>query len=240
MKENAAKKRPGESDEEVALRRAAENLGNLTNGTDITKPEIFFINRKALRDIKANLDYGLNHLQAIIDEYFKIVGEFPTMEEVESWFGNGGRDFLLLKRDILTDNITTKLCQKQKKDNPGRKISPDDLDLDLDKLFEVSGQLIFIPDVNFRDTMLWTAYTITKGKVELIQEEAEPFKNRFRVYAETTLEKERLAKIQELCAVLGTIKLDHPTKLNIPDFVSWDAEAGMYVPSENYIKGYLR
>jgi hypothetical protein len=86
----------------------------------------------------------------------------------------------------------------------------------------------------------WTCYRIVNGKVELIPEAVEVVKNGWRVQAITPEEKARLAVVKKLCDQMNTIKLSNPSAMNVPGFVIYDNEAGVYTPMEHYVKGYIK
>jgi hypothetical protein len=257
MKENTVNIRTSEEDKEN-LQKAAENLSILTDEKpslskairegvkllaeqDPTKPELFYVNRRALRDLEVNLEYGKQHLQLIYDEYLRATGNPPTMEEIQSWFGSAKSNFLVANAALIRESIVQKESVKHRAEVPWLQFDPDKIILpDLDKLLEVCSQLIFIPEIEYREKMFWQCYEIAKDKIELIPEAIEAVKNQYRIYAITPEEKARLAGIRKLCILMDTIRLSNPAMLNIPGFCSYDNEAGVFTPMENYIKGYIK
>lgn len=257
MKTNTVNIRTSEEDE-VNLQKAAENLSILTDEkpslskairqgvkllaeTDPAAPILFFVNRKALRDIELNLSYGMEHLQLIYDAYLNAVGSAPTLEEITGWFGANRSNYLVVNTELIKESILLKMYLEQKAKYPGLQFTTDNVVLpDLTQLNEVCGQLIFIHEIDTRETMLWECYNIISDKVEIIPEAIETVKNRFRVYAITSEEKARLAVIRKLTAVMDTIKLTNQAQMIIPGFVDWDPEAGIYTAIQGYIKGYIK
>jgi hypothetical protein len=257
MKENTVNIRTSEEDKEN-LKQAAENLSILNDEKpsiskairegvkllaeqDPIKPELFYVNRRALRDLEANLDYGMKHLQAIYDEYLKAIGTPPTMEEIQGWFGENKSNFLVANAALIRESIVQKECVKHRTEVPWLQFDPDKIILpDLDPLHEVCGELIFIPEIEHREKMYWQCYRIVKDKIELIPEAIEAVKNQWRVYAITPDEKARLAGIRKLCILMDTIRLSNPAQLNIPGFAVYDNEAGVFTPTESYIKGHIK
>jgi len=230
MKENAAKKRP---DEEVALKQAAENLGN--------GPDLFYVNRNALRALEGNLLYGLSHIQAIIDEYFVVVGEFPIMEEVESWFGKGRSDFLVPNKEVIRAEILDKLIDKHREQYPTMLVDVERIILPpLDKLFELCGQIIFVPAIEFKEAFYFQCYSIIVGKVELLPFEVELTKNSWRQTAITAEEKERLQQVRKICELMGTLKIMNHSRFDVPGLLFWDSESGVYSAREDYVKGFIK
>jgi hypothetical protein len=257
MKENTVNIRTSEEDEDN-LKQAAENLSILNDDKpslskairegvkllaeqDPTKPELFYVNRRALRDLEVNLEYGKQHLQLIYDEYLRATGNPPTMEEIQSWFGANKSNFLVANEALIREGILHKMYLEQKAKYPGLQFTYENVIIpDLNKLLEVCGQLIFIPEIEYRERMFWQCYKIAKDKIELIPEAIETVKNQYRVYAITPEEKARLAGMRKLCIILDTIRLSNPSQLNIPGFAVYDNEAGVFTPAENYIKGYIK
>jgi hypothetical protein len=133
------------------------------------------------------------------------------------------------------------MYNEQRGKYPGLQFTTDNVILpDLEKLFEVCGQLIFISEIDKREIMFWQCFNIQDNKVEIITEAVEAVKNQWRVYAVTPDEKERLVWLRKICSLLDTRKLANPAQLIIPGFVFWDAEAGVYSPMQGYIKGYIK
>jgi hypothetical protein len=257
MKEFNYNLRTNEEDKET-MKQAAENLSILTDEkpsiskairagvkilaeTDPNQPILFYVNRQALQDIQKNLEYGKAHLQAIHNEYLRALGHSPTMTEIESWFGVNRSNYLVTNRELLRESILIKLYMVQRAKYPDLQFTTDNVILpDLDPLIEACGQLIFIPEINRMELMLWMCFEIKDNEVCIIPEAVETFKNGYRVYAVTPEEKARLAAIKRLTAVMDAFKLSNPEQMNIPGVVSWDAEAGIYTAAEHYVKGFMK
>ena len=253
MKDNTINIRTSEEDQ-ANLKQAAENLSILTDEKpsvskairqgvkilaeqDPNKPELFHVNRKALRDLDVNLEAAQAKLQAIVDEYVKIINTPPTFDKIETWFGSNRSDFLVTKKAILEGHIGSLIFEMCRVKYPG--IHFDNIDLpDLDPLYEVCNQLIFIPEVDGSEVIYWQCYRIVKDRVELIPDAVEAVRNTFRTWAISIDEKARLATVKKLCDLLNTIKLPNSTMLNIAGFCAYDGEAGVYAPLEWYVKGY--
>jgi predicted nucleic acid-binding protein len=195
------------------------------------EPELFYINRRALRELEANLDYGKTHLQKIIDEFQIVSGTIPTMEEVASWFGTHKNDFLVANESSIEKSVLNYATNVAGEDQTRS---------DLKELFSASHQLIFIQTVDSKEMICWDVYRIASGDIELIREEAEAIKNTFRIYAITKEEVERLAEVRRLCAIMNSLKLINKAKISVPGIVFFDDESGSFTPHENYIKGYLK
>lgn len=243
-------------EEDMSLKQAAENLSILTDEkpsiskairagvkqpteTDQNAPILFAVNRKALRDLEMNLEDGQNKLQAIIDEYNKIIGTPPTLDNVETWFGANRSDFLVTKKAVLEGHISTIIFEQCRDKYKG--VHFDNIDMpDLEPLLEACSQLIFISEVDNTEMLYWQCYRISSGKVELIPEAVEAVRGQFRKYAITPDEKARLATVLKITDILNKLKLANPSMLNIPGFISYDGEAGIYSPLEHFVKGYIR
>lgn len=257
MKEGKINLRVDEGEQEV-LNQAAENLGIMNNEKpniskairegvkllaeqDPTKPELFFINRSALREFQLNIDYGLNQLQVIHDAYFDAVGTACTLEEMQSWFGQYKSNFLVVDKEAIRESILAKLYRRLKAKLPEYRPTLDNVEMPaLDDLFRVCDQLIFIPNIEAQERMYWGCYRIVAARVELVPEEVEAVKNQWRAYAEGVEEKGRLATLRKVCDIFNGIKLVNPLQLNVPGFITYDSEAGIYSPAMHYIKGYIK
>jgi hypothetical protein len=192
------------------------------------KPELFYVNRKALRELEVNNEYGKTHLQKIIDEFQIVSGTIPTMEEVASWFGTHKNDFLVANESSIEENVS-KYISGEDQTKP-----------DLKDLFNVCHQLIYTQTVDSKEMICWHAYRIVSGNIELIREEAEAIKNTFRIYAITPEEVERLTEVRRLCSIMNSLKLINKAKISVPGIVFYDDETGTFTAHENYIKGYLK
>jgi hypothetical protein len=256
MKDNTLHIRTSEQDK-ANLEQAAENLSILTQEKpslskavragvkilaeqDPTAPILFYVNRKALRDLDLHLDYALKHLRAIYDEYLKTIGSPPTFDEITSWFGYSRSNFLVANTELIREGIMNKKYLEQKDKYPDLQFTPEQVILpDLVPLREVCGQLIFIPEIENRETFFWNCYRIVKDSIELIPEAVEAVRNAWRAYAITSDEKARLAGIRKLCILMDSIGLSNPSQLNIPGVVIYDSEAGVFTPMEAYVKGFI-
>lgn len=257
MKEGKINLRVDETEQDT-LNQAAENL-SLMNGEkpniskairegvkllaeqDPTKPELFFIHRSALRDFQANIEYGQQQIQRIHDEYFDAVGTPPTIEDIQSWFGQYRSDFLITNKEAIRESILLKLYRKQKAKYVELQFTTENVVMPLlDDLFRACDQLIFIPVIEGQERMYWGCYRIVAARVELVPEEVEGVKNQWRAYAEGPEEKTRLATVKKVCDIFNSIKLVNPLQLNVPGFVMYDSEAGIYSPAAHYIKGYIK
>ena len=78
-----------------SIRRVAED-----------KPDLFFANRPALRDLSINLESGRVQLQKIVD-YCKEIGIAVTLNEIESWFGSGRKTLMVTNREAITESVTS-------------------------------------------------------------------------------------------------------------------------------------
>jgi hypothetical protein len=255
MKDNTITIRTSEEDQ-ANIKQAVENLGILTDEkpsvskairqgvkilaeTDPNAPILFHVNRKGLRDLEMNLGGGQTKLQTIIDEYNKIIGTPPTLDNVESWFGANRSDFLVPRKAVLDEHISTKIFQQSREKYKG--VHFDNIDMpNLSDLLEACNQLIFIHEVDNSEVLYWQCYQIISGKVELLPDAIETVKGQFRQYAVTPDEKARLATVIKVCDILNKLKLADPSMLNIPGFMAYDGEAGIYSPLEHFIKGYIR
>lgn len=258
MKDNKVIVRTSEEDEQI-LKQAAENLSVMTNekpslskairagvkilaDQDPGKPDLFYVNRQALKDFQSHLEYSVRCLQEIHDEYVRMLGFSPTMTQIESWFGGLRSNFMVPSNAAIKEGILDILFERQRDRYPGLQFSRENIPLpDMEKLFDLCGQLIFAPTIQGREYFFWRCYMIESGKVIENLEEVEALKNgMWRIYADSPEEKARLATVRKLCDILNTIKVTVPSMFNLPGLVTYDTEAGIYYPEAGYVKGLLK
>ena len=220
-----------------AIYSGLEQLANQTPPS--AKPELFFINRKALKDIDINIAEGLTILQTIIDQFAKI-GISADLEEVETWFGSGSNKRGVTNREKIREAVITKLFEIQKKKYDGLQFERANVEVpDLTALFEECGKVIYIHEIQLDEVgLFWHCYQIADGKVIIIPEIVETVKNKYRAYAKSPHEKMKLQKARELCDLLGKLRENEvfpPEKLNLAGVAYWDAESNRYEPHPQYI-----
>jgi hypothetical protein len=148
---------------------------------------------------------------------------------------------MVANTELIRESIVMKKYLEQRALYPGLQFGPEQAVIpDLDKLNEAAGVLIFIPTIEAKEYMFWQCYAILNDKVELVPDAVEKVKNdRWRVYAVTPDEKARLTVMRKLCDLMNTIKIVNPAQLNMSGLILWDEEAGIFVPGQYYIKGYV-
>jgi hypothetical protein len=204
-----------------------------------SKPELFFINRRALKDMDINIAEGLTILQSILDQLAKI-GISASLEEIESWFGIGIKKIGVTNREKIKETVISKLFDNQKVKYQGLQFERANVQIpDLTELFEACNRVIFVREVEFKEVGLyWHCYELIDGKVNTIPERVEKVKNKYRSYATTPHEKQKLQKARELCEILGKLKEGEvfpAEKLNLSGVAFWDAESGRFEPHWQYI-----
>jgi len=239
--------RASEQDEKNIL-RAAEKLGTSKISETIfnsvaeisnTEPELFLINRTAIRQLQANIEQGLKLLQDIVSQFLKI-GISISIEEIQSFYGAGRLSFMIPNQEVIREMIISKLFVAQRDRYPGLQFQRDNIQVpDLTELLEIAGRLINVPEVANREVgIYWNCYEIVEGKINIIPEQVEHFKNQFRAYASTPDQRAKLAKVKTLCRALDAFMSDKdipPEKLNIPGVCFYDLESGRFEPSDQYV-----
>lgn len=210
------------------------------------KPELFFCNRQAIRDLDNNIEAGRKLLQSLVDELAKAApGITVTIADISRWFGTGRNDFMVAKTIAIRDFVISALFEMQREKYPDLQFNRENIIApDLSEVLEAAAKMISVPSVNWRETgIFWSAYEIAGGTVTVIPAKAEEIKNQFRCYAETPEERQRLSKVRELCERMNAfIKGESfdPARLNIPDVCHYDHESGRFEPSELYVKFSLK
>ncbi len=206
------------------------------------KPDLFFVNRQAIREIDNNIRVGQIMLQEFVNELSACLpGLVICIEDIEPLFGRSRLKLMVADHDRIRDFVIEKLFIKQQANYPGLKFTRDSIDLpDLTKVFLAADSLINIPEVQFREVgLFFGAYLIEGGIVSVIPSKVEQIKDQYRCYAITPDEKQKLTKARALCETLSLFVTDEkfpPERLNIQGICFWDDEAGRFEPVERYVK----
>jgi hypothetical protein len=220
----------------------------LANTPPAERPELFFINRSAIRQIEQNIVQGQTNLQSFISEFQSVTEKPINFYEAQGLFGTGRTKFGVADHDAIKELVINKLVEGKSTSVGGLLLSESILKSlvvlpDLNPLFEIADNVFNIPELVYQERFYWNCYQITDGKVIIIQEQIEQIKNQFRCYAETLEERQKLAKVRNLCRTLDSFLTDtkiSPEKLNIKEVCYFDAESNRFEPSEYYVKYGLK
>jgi hypothetical protein len=209
------------------------------------EPEMYFCNRVAIRQVEQNISQGQINLQSFISEFQAVAGKPLTLYEVQGLFGEGRYKFGVADHNAIKELVINKLVEGKSTVVGGLKLSESMLKSlvvvpDLEHLFEIADKVFKIPMVLFQEQFYWNCYEITNAKVIIVPEQVERVKNQFRCFAETAQERQKLARVRNLCRVLDSFidgKSISPEKLNIMGVCYYDAESNRFEPSEKFIKG---
>jgi hypothetical protein len=240
--------------DELLLQKAASKMMAETGGkVNVSKvlfhsvkeyvsqePELFFCNRNAIRQAEQNIEAGREKLQAVIDQC-RAIGVSVTIGQVQGWFGTGRGSFMVANEQAIRETVVSLLLEKQLDKYPGLQFTRDNVAVgDLEPLFETAREIIYLPDVNYREVgVYWSSYSISEGRVSVIPEEVEKVKEQFRCYATTTEQREKLARVKTLCRALDAFMKgkDVPyDNIALRGICYYDSETGRYEPSEQYIR----
>lgn len=240
IKQASAKLHPGQKhNASKTIRAAVEMAAN-------QKPDLFFCNRSAIRDVDNNISAGQRLLQVLVDELMKAApGITVTITDISRWFGTSRSNLMVENAGAIREFVISELLEMQRGKYPGLQFTRENVIIpDLSEVFEAAAKMVLVPSVNWREIGLyWAAYTITEGTVTVIPDRVEEIKNAFRCYAETPEERQRLSKIRDLCETLKNFmkgETFNPGRLNIPDVCHYDHESGRFEPSELYVKFSLK
>jgi hypothetical protein len=207
------------------------------------EPELFLINRPAIRDIDLNISQGQTNLQSFISEFQAVAGKPLTLDEVQGLFGEGRYKFGVADHNAIKELVINKLVEGKSTVVGGLKLSESMLKSlvvvpDLEHLFEIADKVFKITMVLFQEQFYWNCYSIADVKVIIVPEQVEQIKNQFRCYAETAQERQKLARVKNLCRVLDSFLTDiiSPEKLNLAGICYFDPESSRMEPSEQYVK----
>ena len=241
IKQAAKKLQPGQKhNTSKTIRTAVELAANQV-------PDLFFINRAAIRHIDKNIVQGQINLQSFISEFQAVAGKLSTLDEVQGLFGKGRYKFGVADHDAIKELVINKLVEGKSTEIGGLILSEAMLKSlvvlpDLAAVFDSADRVFNVPMVLFQERFYWNCYAITEGKLIILPEEVEKIKNQYRCYAETAHERQKLAKVRKLCRVLdsfidGSIS---PEKLDIRNVCYFEPESGRFEPSECYVKYGLK
>lgn len=255
MKTNRLELKTSDEDEKI-LKKAAEKFEKETGTKGMksrailaavehyTRPEpiLIFENLKALNEIDANIEFSKFHLQKIVDEYFAIANEVPTIEEIQSLFGVGNRNFLVCDFEALKEQIFNKLHNQLQRKHIDLVVIRTNIPVpNFDKLVGACKELINAPCVNIYEVFYWQCYLIRDSKIVLLDDQIEKIRSFYQSFAATTDEIRRLNDVQNLCNTMNSIFLPNVSsglKLMIPGFINFDPILGM-VPGNIYVKYQL-
>lgn len=255
MKTNRVELKTSDEDEKL-LQKAADKLEKETGKKAMksrtilaavehyTRPEpiLIFENLKALNEIQENIEYSLAHLQKIVDCYFSVANEIPTIEELQSLFGSSNRNFLVCDFEQLKEQIFKKLHNQLQKKHKDMVVTRQNIPTpDFDKLVDACSELINAPCVNIYEVFYWQCYLIQDRRVTLLDDQVEKLRSFYRSFAATTDEIKRLKDVQKLCDMMNSVFLSNVSsglKLEIPGLVNFDPILGM-VPGNIYVKYQL-
>ncbi len=230
--EAATGKRPSQS---KVILHAVEQLAN-------AKPELYFVNREAIKQLDAISEFCQVHLQNFADEFFNVTGLQITFDQLQYCFAHTGK--LGSKnlteeaiRQTVHDALFTDIASKLQ--NTGFVVTNENVPVkDLSGLFDIASKMENCPTLQIGSpvTIFWGTFDLTDGKISVIDSEVERLKEPYRFYATTPDELKKLAKIKKLCQVLNELCED---KNLVPEqifrLVFWDREAARFSPTGAYI-----
>ena len=215
----------------AAVKMAADN-----------KPDLFFVNRVAIRQVDANIEQGKMMLQRLFDALAPSLPDIEvSISDIAAWFGRSRLNFMVADHESIRQFVIDKLFRLQRNRYPGLQFNRENVQIpDLSEIFATADKLIDITEIQLMEVgVYWQCYEVASNKITVLQDKVEQVKNRFRCYATTPEEKRKLSKVRVLCDQLSAfVKGDgiNPERLSIPGLCHWDAESARFEPSEQYIK----
>jgi len=238
--------------DEKNLQIAAKKLGTtkvskviFDSVKQVAEAEMFFCDRRSVRDVDTNIEAGKKNLQYFFDEFLKVTEGKPiTMNEIQKMFGTSQKKFMVLDRHSLKELIIDKMLAGQSKSVGNLKLDESGLRSliivpDLENLFEVGDRVFEVPMVAYRDVFYWQVYEINEGQIVIIPNEVEKVKNQFRASAETPHELKKLSKVRDICKKFDMLlegEIIDPEKLNVKGLLYYDSESGKFEPDQQFIK----
>lgn len=244
LKKASAKLNPGRKpNASKTIRAAVELAAN-------HEPELFLVNRPAIRQIDKNIEAGRDKLQTVINEFKAVTGKVLTMVELQTFVEGSRRRYLAPKFETIRELVITKLIEGKGGEVAGIQLSEAKLrELvilpDLTNLMAAVEDVVNVPEVNYQEIFYWHCYHVAEGKVTIIPEQVEQVKNQYRCFAMTSQERTKLSRVKGLCNSLNTFIEDtdltpSPSRLDVKGVCYYDPESRRFEPSEQYIKFGLR
>lgn len=245
-------------EEKKLLRKAAKNLSFETGAKentseairhsvkkyaelDLTKPELYFLDRIGIRQTLENVEWGQIHLTSFIKEFFAVTGQYLTKEELQLCFeGIGKLGSQSILQSAISELVTKKLYDRLVASHPDMTVTLDNIpQKDLTELFSIADQVNNIPEIKmYFIGIYWDTYNVSEsGAVSILSDQVEKLYNNYRFFASSALELQKLAKVKELCECLNSLLKDKEIlPAYIFSLVYYDGEAAIFSPTGSYIK----
>jgi len=214
----------------------------------MSKEKILYAeNKDQIANLEMSVNYGKGLIENSIAEWNRICPvNTLTLDELHSFIGADPLRLPLPEKvdSLLREKLVT-----------GKKLSFEGIALNAEKLKE----LLVMPDLTgfiaslskfkdpipykvfaMHDYIYWEYYQIEAGKVQILTEGVESYKNSFREYAETAEEIERLKSILPVCKAMTEFMKLNP-KITDCAWIStnlmiYDAEGLFFYPSYAFVK----
>lgn len=224
----------GESKVSDIIFKSVETVANL-------KPELYFINRQAIREIQQSANFIMIWVQKFMDEFKRLTGENLSLTELEAIFQGAGKlDSTKIIQNAITEQVRRKLYDRLKRKHTDMTISWDNVPVvDMTALFEIADKIDSMPPVQMRQHIYWHIYSTTGNQISIIPEKLERLFDSYRFYATTPEEISKLQLIKKICEGLNELLKDPDARPNIERIFSvvyFDRESWQFVPSGSFVK----
>lgn len=239
--------------DENNLLKASKKLGTQTISETIfnavqtvaNKSVEYGCDRASIKNTHLNIDYGRAHLQTFITEFFNVTQQYLTLAELEVIFAVVGKlNSISIIENAISEAVKTKLYHQLVKAHPDMIVSFDNVpQKDLTSLFELAGQMDFIPEVKTgqRAVIYWQCYELNEGEISINQKAVDKLTDNYRFTASSPQEIKKLNTVMAICDSLNNALKDPEIDPNhIFSLVYFDSEAKRFSPSGSYIKESLR
>lgn len=243
------------SDEKQSLRDATEKFEETTGKKPTqseliihavetmanNEPQLYFVDREAIKQIDAMTEFAKVNLQSFTDEFINVTGCAITIAELESCYLHIGKlGSTALTNEAIKEVVKNKLYEKLSAQHQGIVITENNLpQLDLSTLFEIASKMENLPTLKLghKPVIYWGCFILTSGKITVNDNQVEAIKSAYRHYATSEPELKKLAKVRVLCKALDEIIKDKDV---LPEaifrLVYYDHEAAKYEPTGAWIK----
>jgi len=221
--------------------------------TQLQQPILIEENKQAISELDENLNYAKEVLTEVLKEWNLLTGKYLTIEQLSKFFNTGHNTFLTPKYELIQDQLLNILVED--KSELVRKSGLEISDWKLKEIINVPDQkalhkqlerLIYAPNVNAREMVYWSAYSVKQLEISIIPEVHEQLKNQFRSWATTPLQKARLEQAKKLCDLLNSIyeqfpdSFDSNIQLQLFGVVRLDRLTQKLMPASGFVSYTLK
>lgn len=200
------------------------------------KKIIYWKNEYSLNELSNKLERVRKIIQTIVSKFSDIGIQITDVQQLSGLVDN--------RRKLIDENLEDLVFSKFFPETPAgikRDLYQTMVELpDLSAVKESFEPLLdYLGGVYIGDTVDWNAYSVSNGTIEINESEKQKLESNFQEVAETKVELDRLAAVQDLCNSLNNLvkyAADHPANYVVKGVVEFDENAGKFVSGRLFVK----